>query len=55
MDGFWNFIAQVFQAIFSVMPWIGLWFNKLLIAIGFISFILWVSYMSRQQEIEKLD
>lgn len=55
MDAFWNFIAKVFEAIFSVMPWIGLWFNKLLIAIGFVSFILWVGYMSRQQEIEKLD
>jgi len=55
MDAFWNFIAKFFEAIFSVMPWIGLWFNKLLITIGFIAFFLWVRYMSRQKETEKFD
>ena len=55
MDGFWNLIAKFFEAIFSVMPWIGLWFNKLLIVIGFVSFFLWVGYMSRQKETEKFD
>ena len=55
MDGFWNFLAKFFEAIFSAMPWIGLWFNKLLIVIGFVAFFGWVYYMSRQNEIEKFD
>ena len=55
MDGVWKFLAAFFEAIFSVMPWIGLWFNKLLIVIGFVAFFGWVWYMSRQNEIEKFD
>jgi len=55
MDGFWNFLAKCFQLIFSVMNWMSPWFNKLLIVIGFIAFFIWVSYMSKQKEIEKFD
>ena len=55
LAGFWLFIAAIFQAVFHVMPWIGLWFNKLLIAIGFIAFFSWVAYMSKQKEVEKWD
>ena len=55
MDGFWNFLAKFFEAIFSVMNWMGPWFNKLLIVIGFVAFFLWVGYMSRQKETEKFD
>jgi hypothetical protein len=55
MDGFWNFLAKFFEAIFSVMTMIGPWFNKLLIVIGFVAFFLWVGYMSRQKETEKFD
>jgi len=53
MDGFWNFIAKFFEAIFGVMNSMSPWFNKLLIAIGFIAFILWIRYMSKQKETEK--
>jgi hypothetical protein len=55
MDGFWHFIATCFQAIFSLMNHMSPWFNKLLIAIGFIAFFIWLRYMSKQKEIEKFD
>ena len=55
MDGFWYFLAHFFQAIFSGMNWVSPWFNKLIIAIGFIAFFIWVSYLSKQKEIEKFD
>lgn len=55
MDGFWYFIAGVFEAIFSLMDFMSPWFNKLLIAIGFIAFFLWLRYMSKQKEIENFD
>ena len=55
MDGFWNFLAKFFEAIFSVMPAMGPIFNKLLIVIGFIAFFGWVWYMSKQNEVEKFD
>jgi hypothetical protein len=37
------------------MNWMSPWFNKLLIVIGFLAFFIWVSYMSKQKEIEKFD
>jgi hypothetical protein len=55
MDWFWNFLANFFQAIFSVMPFVGLWFNKLLLTIAFIAFFTWLWYMSKQNEVEKFD
>ncbi len=55
LSGFWNFIASVFQAIFKGMASIGYGFNMLLIIIGFIAFFSWISYMSKQKEVEKWD
>lgn len=55
MTAFWYLIADIFQAIFKIMPWIGLWFNKLLIVIGFIAFFSWIAYMSKQKEVTKWD
>jgi len=55
MDAFWNFLAKIFEAIFSVMSVIGSGFNKLLILIGFIAFFGWVWYMTQQKETEKFD
>ena len=52
---FWNFLAYLFKAIFNFMPFIGLWFNKLLITVAFIAFFIWLWYMSRQKEVEKFD
>ena len=51
----WHFIAKIFQAIFHFMPFMGLWFNKVLIVIGFIAFFIWLWYMSKQREVEKFD
>jgi len=55
MTGFWNFIGSIFEFIFKFVPFMGLWFNKALIVIAFIAFILWLRYMSKQREIEKFD
>ena len=52
---FWTFLAKVFQAIFKLIPSIGLWFNKTMIVIGFVAFVIWLWYMSRQNETEKFD
>jgi hypothetical protein len=51
----WNFIGKMFQAVFSLLPSMGLWFNKLLIVVAFIAFFLWLNYMSKQKEVEKFD
>jgi hypothetical protein len=55
MDSVWYFIADFFQGIFKIMNWMSPWFNKLLIVIGFIAFFIWVSYMTKQKEVEKFD
>ena len=55
LSDFWNFIASIFQAIFKGMSSIGYVFNMLLIIIGFIAFISWLSYMSKQKEVTKWD
>jgi len=55
MDAIWHFIGDFFQGIFEVVPFIGLWFNKMMIGIGFVAFILWLSYMSKQKEEQKFD
>jgi hypothetical protein len=54
-SAFWNFIAKMFQAIFSLLPSMGLWFNKLLMIVALIAFIIWLNYMSKQKEVEKFD
>jgi hypothetical protein len=54
-SAFWNFIGKMFEAIFSILPAMGLWFNKLLIVVAFIAFIIWLNYMSKQKEVEKFD
>jgi len=55
MDAIWHFIASFFEGIFKAVPFIGLWFNKMMIVIGFIAFFLWLSYMSKQKEEQKFD
>ncbi|HNS12854.1 MAG TPA: hypothetical protein PKM97_09600 [Bacteroidia bacterium] len=55
MDAIWHFIASFFEGIFKAVPLIGLWFNKMMIVIGFIAFFLWLSYMSKQKEEQKFD
>ena len=55
MDWFWNGLAAFFQFIFKIMDWMSPWFNKLLIIIGFVSFFIWLWYMSKQKEVEKFD
>jgi hypothetical protein len=55
MDAVWYFIASFMEGIFRFVPFVGLWFNKLLIAIGFVAFFLWLNYMSRQKEEQKFD
>lgn len=54
MSGFWYFLGDLFQSIFKVVPFFGLWFNKLLIVIGFIAFFSWLAYMRRHPDAEKL-
>lgn len=55
MDWFFYGLQYIFESIFSLMPPIGSWFNKLLITIGFIAFFIWVGYMLRQKETESFD
>lgn len=55
MTGFWYFLRDVFEGLFTIVPTLGLFFNKLLIAIGFISFFAWMSYMSKHKSVEKFD
>jgi hypothetical protein len=55
MDAIWYFIGDVFNGIFQIVPFFGLWFNKALIVIGFIAFILWVRYMTKHKTVEKFD
>lgn len=52
MTGFWNFLGEFFTAIFKLVPFFGLWFNKLLIVIGFIAFFSWLNYMRKNKEVE---
>jgi len=54
-SAFWGFIAKMFQAIFSLLPSMGLWFNKLIMVVGAIALIIWLNYMSKQKEVEKFD
>lgn len=55
MDGFWYFIGDVFQGIFKLVPFLGLFLNKLLIVVGFIAFFSWLRYMSQNKEVTKWD
>lgn len=55
MTGFWYFLGDMFESIFKVVPFFGLWFNKLLIVLGFIAYFFWLRYMSKQNEVEKFD
>jgi hypothetical protein len=55
MDAVWHFIGSFFEGIFEAVPFIGLWFNKLLIAIGSVAFVIWLVYMSKQEEEQKFD
>ena len=55
MSGFWYFLGDLFEAIFKVVPFFGLWINKLLIVVGFIAFVGWLRYMSKNKEVTKWD
>jgi hypothetical protein len=46
MSAIWYLLGELFTAIFSIVPFFGLWFNKLLILIGFVAFFLWLRYMA---------
>ena len=55
MTGFWFFLRDAFQALFSIVPTLGLFVNKMLIAIGFIAFFAWMNYMTKNKSVEKFD
>ena len=55
MDAIWYLIGDFFSLMFKVVPFFGLWFNKALIVIGFVAFILWLRYMSQHKTVEKFD
>jgi hypothetical protein len=55
MDAIWYLIGDFFKLTFTVVPFFGLWFNKLLIVTGFVAFVLWLRYMSKHKTIEKFD
>ncbi|MFM8432922.1 MAG: hypothetical protein ACKOA1_09010 [Bacteroidota bacterium] len=55
MTGFWYFLRDVFEGLFTVVPFIGLFLNKILIAIGFFAFFGWLWYSSKNQSVEKFD
>ena len=44
---FWNFIGSFFTGVFTFVPPIGTFFNKFLIAIGFIAFFTWMWYQNK--------
>ena len=50
MDVFWYAIGDFFQWIFKAVPFMGLWFNKFLIVIGFIAFFTWLWYMKKNKD-----
>jgi hypothetical protein len=51
----WYFLRDVFEGIFKIVPFLGLFFNKLLIAIGFCAFFGWMWYMNKNKSVEKID
>lgn len=55
LTAMWYFLRDVFEGIFKVVPFFGLFFNKLLILIGFIAFFGWMWYMTKNQSVEKID
>jgi hypothetical protein len=55
MDAVWYFIGDLFQGIFKIVPFFGLFLNKVLIVIGFIAFFLWLRYMSQNKEVTNWD
>ncbi|MFM7216516.1 MAG: hypothetical protein ACKO1U_00705 [Bacteroidota bacterium] len=55
MTGFWYFLRDMFEGLFKIVPPVGLFFNKLLIAIGFIAFFGWMWYSSKNKSVEKFD
>lgn len=55
MTAFWHCIGDMFQAMFKIVPPVGMFFNKLLIAIGFIAFFGWMRFMSQNKSVEKFD
>lgn len=55
MDIFWYLLGDLFRLIFFVVPFFGLFINKLFIAVGFVAFFLWCAYMNKHQVTEKFD
>jgi hypothetical protein len=55
MSGFWYFLGDLFEGIFKAVPFFGLWYNKLMIVIGFIAFFGWLRYMAQNKEVTKWD
>ena len=55
MTGFWNFLGAFFQGIFKLVPFFGLFLNKVLIVVGFIAFFYWLSQMAKDKEVTKWD
>ncbi len=55
MTGFWYFIGDIFEAIFTIVPFFGLWLNKALIVVGFVAFFGWLWYMNKHKEVTKWD
>jgi hypothetical protein len=55
MTGFWYCLRDAFEALFTIVPTLGLFINKLLIAIGFVAFFAWMNYMSKHKSVEKFD
>jgi hypothetical protein len=55
MDIIWYFIGDLFRLIFSVVPFFGLWINKLLIVVGFVAIVYWMNYMKNHKTVEKWD
>lgn len=51
----WYFLRDVFEGLFKIVPFMGLFFNKLLIAIGFGAFFAWMWYMNKHKSVEKID
>ena len=54
-SAFWGFIAKMFNAVFSIMPSMGLWFNKLIMIVGVIALVIWLNEMRKHKEVEKFD
>lgn len=53
MNGFFNGIADLFNAMFKILPFIGGLANVLFIVAGSVATFIWIRYMVKSEKEEK--